>query len=762
MRGWGRTGTMVAMDAAKKIADLRALLDRANRAYYVDAAPIMSDAEFDRLLAELGSLERAHPECADPNSPTRRVGGAPIEGFEQVQHQVPMLSIDNTYDEAEVRGWAERVLKGLGESVAGRGSGEGLLFGGGGRAGGSGGAAPGEGGRVRWVCDPKIDGVALSLRYERGVLVHAVTRGDGTKGDDVTHAARVIRSIPLVLSGEGAVGREGGSGGAPAVLEIRGEVYMTLKDFERINRSLEAAGEDALANPRNATAGTLKNLDPNLIASRRLSFCAHGRGEMTAGFASGHAEFLAKIKALGAPVSPHTATCMTVDEVIGRIAAFGESRRGLDYQTDGMVVRVDDFAMQDELGTTSKSPRWITAFKYPPDRKTTKLLEVQHQVGKTGKITPRAIMEPVLLAGTTVQHATLHNYGQVRQKDIRIGDTVEIEKAGEIIPYVVGVVFDRRGSGTKAIEAPAKCPECGGPVEVDPPEASEDLSLESGRRCVNPECPAQVREKLIWFAGRRQMDIEGLGEKTIDQIRTESEIPLNGFADIFRLKEHRAALLGLERMGEKKVDNLLAGIEEAKTRGLARLLSGLGARHLGESTSKALARQFASLDALLAAPLIALMPLAVNRMSPRKRKERFGLDAPLDAQYDTGLGEDTAPVVHAYLHSAVAARTFREMAALGVDLTSKEYRPPTGASGSGAPLAGKTVVLTGTLERFDRVGLTEKLESLGAKVSGSVSKKTDFVIAGREAGSKLDKARELGIEVWDEARLTAELGGFGV
>lgn len=732
-------------DVKRRVLELRELLNRANRAYYVDAKPIMSDPEFDKLLAELAQLEENYPEYDDPESPTKRVGGAPIDGFTQVRHAVPMLSIDNTYDEQGVRDWADRVKRGLGA--------------------GGGGLFAGDEAATRFVCDPKIDGLAISIRYEKGRLVHAVTRGDGATGDDVTHAARVIRAIPVRL--EGGASKKA----APAVLEVRGEVFMSSREFARINKELEDAGEDALANPRNAAAGTLKNLDPKLIASRRLSFCAHGKGEVSDGFARSHSEYLENIKALGVPVSPHTVVCKNVEEVLKAIRDFESARRGLDYATDGMVVRVDDFAQQERLGRTSKSPRWVVAYKYPPDRTMTVLLDVMHQVGKTGKITPRAMMKPVLLAGTTVQHATLHNYGQIRQKDIHIGDTVEIEKAGEIIPYVVGVVRDKRPKDARKIAPPAKCPECGGEVEIEPPEADPhgpkgkdaDASLETGRRCMNPECPAQVREKLIWFCGRRQMDIEGLGEKTIDQIRESGTIPLNAFADIFRLHRYREQLLAMERMGEKKVDNLLAGVEAAKSQGLARLLAGMGIRHVGDSTAKALARNFKSLDDLLDAPVWKLMPMAVNRMSPRRRKELFGLDEEVHPEYETGLGEDTGPVVHEYLHGKAATHTFEELRKVGVDLTSKDYQAAANRPAAGDnPFAGKTIVLTGTLANYEREDLKEILEKLGAKVSGSVSKNTDLVIAGESAGSKLSKANELGVTVWDEERLVKGLEEAGV
>jgi DNA ligase (NAD+) len=736
----------------KRIHELRELLTRANRAYYADAHPIMSDPEFDKLLAELATLEAKHPDLADPDSPTARVGGDPIKGFTTVRHALPMLSIDNTYDEAGVREWADRVSRGLdpGKKQTNADASAPLFS-----TASTQSPSHAVTQSLLFTCDPKIDGVALSLRYESGRLVRAVTRGDGEKGDDVTHAARAIRAIPVLLSSNSR-----NAPPVPSVLEVRGEVYMTLKEFQKLNKQREDEGEDLFLNPRNTTAGTLKNLDPKLVAARNLSFCAHGRGEISdPGFASTHSEFLARIKDLGIPVTPHLYTCSTVDEILAAIADFDTKRRTLQYATDGMVIRVDSFEQQAKLGTTSKSPRWVVAFKYPPDRVMTRLLDVLHQVGKTGKITPRAVMEPVLVAGSVVQHATLHNYGQVRQKDIRIGDTVEIEKAGEIIPYVVGVVLDKRPKDAKPILAPDTCPECSGTVEPEPPESLDKPELETGRRCVNPECPAQVYEKLVWFCGRRQMDIDGLGEKTVEQIRTDGRIPLNTFADIFHLHEHRAALLDIDRMGEKKVDNLLAGIEAAKSRGLGRLLAGMGIRHVGETTSKLLARNFKDYDDLLAAPVWMLMPVAVNRLSPKKRKEKFGLDAPIANEYETGLGEDTADVVHAYLHSPAAKHTFAALRNAGVNLSSKDYRPPssTRAAPSSGPFADKRIVLTGTLDSFDRPALTERLESLGAKVSGSVSSKTDLVIAGREAGSKLDKARELNIEVWDEARLLQAL-----
>jgi DNA ligase (NAD+) len=747
---------MVRTSPHERVLKLRELLEQANRAYYVEASPIMSDPEFDRLLVELATLEREHPELDDPSSPTHRVGGEPIEGFRPVRHSVPMLSIDNTYSEAELREWYKRVLTGLGLAPAnGRG-----------KAGSPGGTlfeTADAGDLPALACDPKIDGVAMSLRYEKGMLVSAATRGDGRVGDDVTHNVRTIRAIPTQLRAA-----RGTNASIPEVLEIRGEVFIPLKEFERINDERQQQGLELFMNPRNACAGTLKQLDPKVVAKRRLGFYAHGRGLVSdEDFAAGHAEFLQKIRSLGIPVNPAARLCGTIEEVLELISAFAQERLSIDYATDGMVVRVDSFEQQEALGSTSKSPRWVIAYKYPAEQKNTVLLRIDHQVGKTGRITPRASMEPVLLAGTIVKHATLHNYGRVRdaateepgvRTDIRIGDTVVVEKAGEIIPQVVSVVLARRPQVALKIEAPAHCPECGGPVELEPLEAHGNPALETGRRCVNPECPAQVHEKLVWFAGRNQMDIDGLGEKTIDQIRRESAIPLRTFADIFRLPRHRDELLKLERMGEKKVDNLLAGIEAAKKRGLARVLSGMGIRHIGTSTARAIARIFPDLDALLAAPEPLLRP---KTLSPDEAAS-YGLPPDPKDRISTELGKETAPVFHEYLHSDVAKKTFQELREAGVDLASHEYKPPSAsATPADGPFAGKTIVLTGTLDSFERKQLGELLESMGAKVSGSVSSRTSLVIAGREAGSKLDKAQELGIEVWDEARLLEALGRTG-
>lgn len=777
--------------AEPRARELRGLLDRANRAYYIDARPIMSDVEFDRLLNELIELEAAHPELQTPDSPTRRVGGDAIDGFSQRAHTLPMLSIDNSYSTADVLEWHARVLRslGIGQDTAEQRSASGSLF-----------APPAATSTdtvlPMIVCDPKIDGVAVSLRYERGQLAYALTRGDGVKGDDITANVRTIRSVPLTLSQLDTPSQAAPP--LPDVLEVRGEVYMPLAEFERINREREAAGDELFMNPRNSTAGTLKQLDPKVTAARRLAFVAHGRGEVLPdGFADSHSGFLARIASLGVPINAPKASSTDIRDILRAIEEFALVRDRQPHATDGMVVRVDSFDLQSRLGLTSKSPRWVIAYKYPAERKTTTLLRVDCQVGKTGKITPRAVMEPVLLAGTTVQHATLHNYGRVLdaptapddpsspRTDIRIGDTVYVEKAGEIIPYVAGVVLAKRPPSARKIEPPEVCPECAGPVEIEPPEAhgpGGDPKLETTRRCVNPECPAQVFEKLVWFAGRKQMDIDGLGTKTVEQIRATHlppddprratlgvpplcpSVPLDTFADIFRLHTHRDALLMLERMGEKKVDNLLAGIEGAKPRGLAKVLAGMGIRHVGDSTAKQLARRYKGLDELLAASVRDLMP---NAKLSKDAAQRLGVTAEPPGGEETGLGAETAPIVHAYLHSAVAQRTFRDLQAAGVDMTSKDFRGSTEPHAAitlnpANPFAGGVIVITGTLGSFEREDLKDLLERHGAKVSGSVSSKTTLLITGASPGSKLEKARELGVRVMEEPELLLTLQHAGI
>ena len=509
----------------------------------------------------------------------------------------------------------------------------------------------------------------------------------------------------------------------PAVVEIRGEIVMPNAAFEKLNAEREAAGEPLFANARNSTAGTLKSLDPKITASRGLRFIAHGRGETVGVEVDRYSAFLDLVKSWGVPANAHSKAFATIDEVVARVEAFREERHGLEYGVDGMVARVDRFNLQRDLGATAKAPRWAIAFKYPAEQARTRLVEVEWQVGKGGTLTPRATMEAVFVAGTTVRHATLHNIEEIRRKDLRVGDVVIIEKAGEIIPQVVEAVVGERTGKESPIEPPAACPACGGAIEQEGPKLY----------CTNPECPAQFREKLAWFVGRDQMDIDGIGDKLVDQL-IEADL-VHHFADLFHLK--RDDLLGLERMGEKSADNLLAGLETAKGRGLARVLAGLGIRHIGASAAKVLAKHFKDADALLAASVEDLQELP-------------------------DFGEITARSLHDHLASEPAREAFRRLAEAGVSLESDLYREPGDVEvPADSPFAGKTVVITGTLESFGRKDLQERLESLGATVTGSVSKKTDLLIAGEKAGSKLTKATELGVETWDEARLIEVLGEVG-
>ena len=675
-------------EPGRRIAELRETLERANRAYYVEHNPVMTDRDFDERLAELAALEREHPEFDDPLSPTRRVGEVASGAFPTARHRVPMQSVDNSYSADDVRAWYERCRAAV--------AAEGGLFG----------AGP-----VRLVCDPKVDGIAISLRYEDGALVEAVTRGDGETGDVVTRNVKAIRSVPTRLARP--AGRP-----VPAVLEVRGEIYMPTAMFERINAERAEAGDILFANPRNSTAGTLKNLDPRVVAARGLRFLAHGRGESDVADVETWWEWLSLLRELGVPTNPLARRCEDVDEALAAIAEFDAARRTLPYAVDGMVVRVDRFEHQRVLGSTSKSPRWAIAFKYPAEQGVTVLREVAWQVGKGGTLTPRATMDPVVLAGTTVRHATLHNIEEIRRRDVRLGDTVVVEKAGEIIPQVVQPVVERRTGAERPIEPPERCPECGGPVEQEGPKLY----------CVSPECPAQFRERLKWFVGRDQMDVDGMGEKLVDQLVDAGLV--HHFADVFRLG--RETLLGLERMGERSADNLLAAIEAAKGRGLERVLAGIGLRHIGASASKTLAKAYPDAAALLNAT----------------REELVELE---------DFGEITAESLARDLASERVRETFRLLGEAGVDLRSPIHVPKGEAREVASPVAGKTVVVTGTLVRWSRGEIEALLESLGAKVTGSVSKRTDLLIAGSEAGSKLAKARELGIEVWDEEQAAAAL-----
>lgn len=655
------------MEQVHRIDELRTLLNEANYAYYVDAQPTMSDSEYDQLLSELQSLESQHPKLFDQNSPTQRIGGAPIEGFETIDHTLPMQSMDNTYTFDDLKNWYSK----LGSSVV-------------------------------CTCDPKIDGVAISLRYEEGELVLAVTRGDGERGDDVTAQVRTIRSIPLKLRSV-----------VPAVLEVRGEIFMPNASFEAINVQREKDGEQLFVNSRNATSGTLKSLNPKTVAERKLDFLAHGKGEVVwKDSPQTWTSFTEGVRELGIPVTTRMITCNSIEEIEKAITEFASVRQEMGFGIDGMVVRVDSFERQEALGSTSKSPRWCIAFKYPAQQGQTVLTKVNWQVGKNGTLTPRATMDEIFLAGTSVQHATLHNIEEIRRKDLRVGDTVIVEKAGEIIPQVVGVIEQRRDGSQVPIEPPSACPECTGPVEQEGPKLY----------CVNPECPAQFREKVKWFAARDQMNIDGLGDKVVDQLVDAGLV--HHFADLYKLKSDD--LLPLEGFAQKSADGLVAAIEDSKTRGFARVLSGVGIRLVGRATSKVIAREYANFTSLQQASIEDFVAL-----------EDFG--------------QITAEALYKAIHSPHGEELFTRLDDVGVRLQSKE------STMDDPSFHGKVIVLTGTLKHWDRKQLTEELEKRGAKVTGSVSNKTDVVIAGENAGSKLEKAKKLGVEVWNEEQLDKSL-----
>lgn len=677
----------MAQSAAQQIASLREQLRRHDRLYFVDAIPEISDREYDQLMEQLRALEAEHPELVTPDSPSQRVGGEPLTGFAKVTHAIPMLSVDNTYDEAQLREFDQRVRKALGDEP------------------------------YRYVVDPKVDGVAASLVYERGALVLAATRGDGVTGDDVTANVRTIRAVPLQLTGDNV----------PEVIEIRGEVYWPTEDFTEFNAARQEAGDAVFANPRNATAGTLKQLDPNNIAGRGLRFLAHGFGRIEPGTIASSSDLMTKLKAWGVPVSSRMRVVSDIDALLAECHALERDRHKLPYEIDGLVAKVDAFAQRERLGATSKYPRWCIAYKFAAEQAESKLLDVEFQVGKLGTITPRAIMEPVQLAGTTVQHASLHNFDQVARLDIHLGDIVIVEKAGEIIPQVVRVVMEKRPKDANAVKAPKKCPVCGHAVAQD----GGGVYI----RCQNPQCSAQRKERLTYFCGRDQMEIEGAGEALIEQLVDHEFI--KDCSDLYHLHKRRAELVALERMGEKSVDNLLAGIEASKQKPLSKLLAALNIRHVGGTTGEILAEHFGHMA---------------------KADAADGSDGLVEADEEDllevdGVGPELAKSVRSFLDSEDSAALIKRLRKAGVNMIQ-----PKRAVATDSPFAGKTVVLTGTLEHIGRKEAQELIKSLGGKSAGSVSKKTDLVVAGQKSGSKLTKAQELGIEVINEAEFIERAG----
>jgi DNA ligase (NAD+) len=666
----------------REVSRLRAELNRHNYLYFVEAKPVISDREFDRMMARLAELEKQHPELLSPDSPTQRVGGQPLEGFATVRHAVPMLSIDNTYSYDEVREWDARVRKGLK-------SGE----------------------HLRYVVELKVDGVAVSLRYEHGKLALGSTRGDAERGDDITANLKTVREVPLVLQE------------CPApLLEVRGEVYMTNSELVRLNELRRAEGEPPFANPRNSTAGSLKLLDSRLCAQRRLRFISHGLGEYQGVEETSYYAITQLMKRWGIPVSAFTSCYNSIDEVIEYAQRWSDERNALDFQTDGLVVKVDDLHQRERLGARSKSPRWTIAFKYEAEQAVTRLVGIHVQVGKTGKITPVAELEPVQLAGTTVKRASLHNADELDRKDIKIGDAVVIQKAGEIIPQVVRVETAARKGGERRFHFPKECPSCGAPVE----RTGDEVDY----YCTNPpsRCPDQLKEWLRWYAHRDAMDIDGLGEKLIDQLVGKKLV--QSLADLYRLDA--PTLSALERMGKKSADNLIQAIESTKHRTLDRLLTGLTIRHVGTRMAEVIALRVKNLEQL------RTMALADLEAIPE-------------------VGPVVAQSIHDYFHDPENQRLLDDLATVGV---SPEPLQPVTARGGKVPFAGKTFVLTGTLPRKSRAEAEALIKERGGKVSGSVSKVTSYVLAGEDPGSKLEKAKQLGIPIIDETEFErlAEIG----
>ncbi|HEY3381458.1 MAG TPA: NAD-dependent DNA ligase LigA [Vicinamibacterales bacterium] len=673
------------MKPAERIADLRARIRHHEERYYILNDPEISDAEFDALMKELEAAEGEHPELVTPESPTQRVGGRPAEGFVSVAHESPMLSLDNSYNEDELSAFDDRLRRGLADD----------------------GVAATD---LDYVAELKIDGLSISLTYEDGRLVRGVTRGDGFRGEDVTSNVRTIRAIPLTLPGGAASGR----------LEIRGEVYLPRTMFERINHEREDHDEPAFANPRNAAAGTMRNLDPREVARRGLSAFVYQLIDRRGDVAGRHSEMLTRLRALGFPVEPNWRTCRGVEAVLAYCEEWKERRRSLQFDTDGVVIKLDELALRERVGATAKFPRWAIAFKFPPEQATTTLLKIEVNVGRTGAVTPYAVLEPVRLSGSTIQMATLHNEQEIARRDIRPGDVVLIEKGGEVIPKVVKPVVSLRGPDVVPWKMPKECPTCGS--QLHKPED------EVVWRCVNIACPARFRRSLEHFASRRAMNIEGLGEALVAQLIGAGVV--KDFADLYRLTSPQ--LEALERMGRKSAQNLLEQIDRSRGNDPWRLLYALGVRHVGERAAQVLLESCGSVEALEDAPVERLTEIhEIGPVLAASVREYF--DEPRNRQLVERL---------------------REAGVRTVAPSSTEE-----ATGAGDRLAGRTFVITGTLPTLSRDAASAAIAALGGKVATSVSKNTSYLVVGDEPGSKLDKARALGVRTIGEPELLALLAG---
>ncbi|MDO7347818.1 NAD-dependent DNA ligase LigA [Bacillus stercoris] len=663
-------------ETAKQRADeLRRTINKYSYEYYTLDEPSVPDAEYDRLMQELIAIEEEHPDLRTPDSPTQRVGGAVLEAFQKVTHGTPMLSLGNAFNADDLRDFDRRVRQAVGDDVA-------------------------------YNVELKIDGLAVSLRYEDGYFVRGATRGDGTTGEDITENLKTIRNIPLKMNRELSI-------------EVRGEAYMPKRSFEALNEERIKNEEEPFANPRNAAAGSLRQLDPKIAAKRNLDIFVYSIAELDEMGVETQSQGLDFLDELGFKTNQERKKCGDIEEVITLIDELQAKRADLPYEIDGIVIKVDSLDQQEELGFTAKSPRWAIAYKFPAEEVVTKLLDIELNVGRTGVITPTAILEPVKVAGTTVSRASLHNEDLIKEKDIRILDKVVIKKAGDIIPEVVNVLVEQRTGEEKEFSMPTECPECG----------SELVRIEGevALRCINPECPAQIREGLIHFVSRNAMNIDGLGERVITQLFGENLV--RNVADLYKLTKEQ--VIQLERMGEKSTENLISSIQKSKENSLERLLFGLGIRFIGSKAAKTLAMQFESLENLKKA----------------SKDELLAVDE---------IGEKMADAVITYFHKEEMLELLNELQELGVNTLYKGPKKVK-AEDSDSYFAGKTIVLTGKLEELSRNEAKAQIEALGGKLTGSVSKNTDLVIAGEAAGSKLTKAQELNIEVWNEEQLMEEL-----
>lgn len=656
----------------KRIEALRSEIRHHDQKYYVEAAPEISDRAYDKLMDELKALEARYPDLVTADSPTQRVGESPVAELQQITHRVPMLSIENTYSIEDLRSFLQKTEAELG------------------------------GEPVEWVIELKIDGVACAVLYENGLLTQAVTRGNGQMGDDITHNIRTVAGVPLRLI----------SDKPPTAIEVRGEVYMTNEDLRILNEEQQKRGEAIYANPRNTVAGSIRQLDPRIAAQRHMRFFTHGVGYSDGLHAKAHMDFLKEVGGYGIPQTPHVQCFATVDETIKQCETLIEKVPELDFEIDGLVLKVNSFAQRQKLGLRSKSPRWVVAYKWEKYEGTTRLNEIRVQVGKTGAITPVAELEPLELEGVVVSRASLHNAEEIERKDIRVGDIVVVERAGKVIPHVVRVESHLRTTDLPKFAFPTHCPECQTKLVKD--EGGVYI------RCPNLDCPAQLKERLRFFASRNAMDIEGLGDKLVDQLVNDKLV--TRYADLYDLTSEK--LQTLERMGKKSADNLLTGVANSKGRGLESLLNGLSMRHVGQRVAQLLAQHFQSMEALEKATLDEL-----SRVPE--------------------IGEIIAKSVFDYITSAYGRETIASLRERGIDMQAKTQKPV------GGKLEGKTLVVTGTLTKYKRDEIEKLIEQHGGRASGSISKKTNYLIAGADAGSKLAKAEQLGVPVLTEEAFEA-------